>query len=388
MLASRRMCRAVAAVVAAVSLAALAVSCTGRSDQNSRAASYESMPRLTLQPGTAFCAQRDAPGCEFVDIMFAARGSDGRVALAGMGSRIAEFDSTGSFVRYIGARGRGPGEYRALAGLRYGARDHVAAYDFGNRRIVRFDRDGHGLPSEPAAFPPGVQGMGFAGDRIVFFTLPGAPTIGDTVTASFLGVDSTGAATVPLGAAPAHAIATGDGTLTPIPPPFRPNPRWAAGGDGSLYFVEGDRLRVLRADGSPHVVVDLAVEPPAVTEADLDSVRAERLDRPLGPGAGRMPPAMQAQFRRDLEASIAKAGHTFPMIADIVALDDGTLWTRETKLVAPDSARWNGFTRDGQPLGYILLPVRANILAGDRSRLLVVMHDADDVPTARWYALP
>lgn len=345
--------------------------------------SYDTMPRLALVPGAAFCAGADDEGCQFTDIVSGAVGPDGRVALASM-QQLSQFDSTGHFVRMIGRVGGGPGEYRTIAGLSYDRAGTLLLYDLGSRRLVSFDSAGSPRGSSRAELPSGAQELAFAGGRLVFAVLPGAASIGDSVETRFLTLDDTGGATVVLGRAPARAITTGDGTMRPITAPFSPAPRWGIGA-GGLFFTEGGALRITRADGAtPRVVVDMAVDAPPVTAADRDSVREVALRS--GPG-GPMLPGMEAALRRDLEQALASSEGvtTHPMVRSLVSLSGGTLWAREAVTAAPDSIRWNGFDSEGRPLGYILLPARARILAGDRDRMLVVTHDAMDVPRVRWY---
>lgn len=373
--------RGACALFTAALLVTLGGACAPGEAAGEGGTTYDGMPRLALTRGTAFCARPDADGCQFVDILVAAVGPDGRVALGGMGGELSQFDSTGRFVRRLGRRGSGPGEYRSVGAMTYDSSATLTLFDVPTR-LVRFDSAGGPLATSRVELAPGSLHAAFARGRLVFAVLPGAAAIGDPVDARFVAVDSAGAATAVLGHAPAHALGTGDGSLTPPLTAFAARPQWGIGRNGALYFAEGGALHIVRADGdAPRTIVDMDVTPPPVTAAELDSAR----ELMLRARAGRMPPEMARIFRQQAEDAVANAAAVHPMIGALAVLDHGTLWARETSAAVPDSIRWNGFGADGRPLGYILLPVRARILAGERDRLLVVTYGADDVPGAAWW---
>ncbi len=78
-----------------------------------------------------------------VDII---RLNDGNLLLSeSAGDRLSVLDRNGRFVKYIGKKGRGLGEF---VGPQFVAQDslgNIYATDFGNRRVCVFDKDGNGL---------------------------------------------------------------------------------------------------------------------------------------------------------------------------------------------------------------------------------------------------
>ncbi len=78
--------------------------------------------------------------------------SRGRIYVADVGqSHVTVFDSAGSFVRTIGRRGSGPGEFHQPMQLGIDNADTLFVYDVGLRRLTKFSPDGQfvvqkGLP--------------------------------------------------------------------------------------------------------------------------------------------------------------------------------------------------------------------------------------------------
>lgn len=83
---------------------------------------------------------------------------DGRLLVTeSAGDRISVLSSNGGFIKYIGKKGRGVGE---VVGPQYACEDengNIFVSDFGNSRIVVFDKDGNGT------FCFGGKGDGFEG---------------------------------------------------------------------------------------------------------------------------------------------------------------------------------------------------------------------------------
>ncbi|HEX6631812.1 MAG TPA: hypothetical protein VF048_12015 [Gemmatimonadaceae bacterium] len=345
---------------------------------------YDAMPVLTLEPEEMICAARADSSCAFVDVNVAAVGPDGRVALSDGMREIREFGADGQFVRQIGRLGRGPGEYRTVMAAGYDSAGVLTVFDVWGHRIVRFDSTGAAMDAAPAPQVIATQNAKVVGGRVLLFVLPGAEAIGDTVQARIVTVGMPGADTATLARFALPAIATGDGSLLPPQPPFTAAPyqRWTVAPDGAAYLADGARLRIDRVDGERRTIVDGVVTPHPVSDAERDAAR-ERLTR-VSPG---MSTASVESWRRQAEAALAAAPSAHPLVAELVALDDGTLWAREGAPADADSVRWNAFAPDGRPIGRLTLPARGRLVAGTRERLLLVTHDAFDVPIVGWYAV-
>lgn len=349
------------------------------------AMSYDAMPRLTLTPQAEICAGRDDAPCQFVRADIVAAGPDGRVVVGDGWGELREFDRDGQYVRTVGGKGAGPGEYQRLIAAGYDSAGRLTVFDQAGFRLQRFDTAGQVLEATTAHMLPRLIDIGMVRGRLAFFRLPGAAAIGDTVEANAVLLDPGTGDTTALPGVPAPAIATGDGSMFPLNPLFTAsvNWRWALSPDGALHLADGERLRIVRRDADgvpPRVLVDMAVEPRPVTAEELEAEAARLV------AAGRPAnTAMAATLRRMLDEAVAKAAKEHPLVSRLVILDDGTLLAREGARPSADSVRWNAFAADGTPLGHLVLPVGARVAAGRLARLLVVTPGELDVPRIVWY---
>src|SRR5690606_31727230 len=77
--------------------------------------------------------------------------------------QVRVFDSTGQWLRTLGQRGEGPGDFSLVAGLLAGDDDAISAWDIRQRRITRFTPDGNVIGLLQVERPAMVtDGMGHA----------------------------------------------------------------------------------------------------------------------------------------------------------------------------------------------------------------------------------
>lgn len=362
----------------------IASGCGGARDDQ---AIHEEMPRLSLTPLAQICVGGDEVPCQFVNAALATVAPDGRVAVADIFGELREFGRDGQFVRTVGARGGGPGEYRRLVAAGYDGLGRLTVLDQSAMRVQRFDGTGTVDGTATAPFIPGLIGVSVVHGKVALFSLPGASAIGDTVEAHLVLVDPASGDTSSLPGLPEPAIATGDGSMFPIPPLFTVMPieRWAVSPDGAFHLADRERLRIVRRDragGTPVVLVDLAVAPRPVTDQDIEAALARR--GPIGPPGNTV---VAAQLRRQLDAARENAPRVHPLVTRLVILDDGTLLARGSAPPGIDSVRWNAFSAEGDPVGYLLLSAGTSIAAGRLERMLLTIPDADDVPRIGWYGV-
>src|SRR5690606_18815193 len=75
------------------------------------------------------------------------------------------FDARGDFIRNIGARGKGPGEFSDITAMHVDHKNEVIVADQFNRRITRFDSNGEvisvqSIASETMRWPRDLQQAG------------------------------------------------------------------------------------------------------------------------------------------------------------------------------------------------------------------------------------
>ncbi|HEY0972756.1 MAG TPA: 6-bladed beta-propeller [Gemmatimonadales bacterium] len=347
---------------------------------------YDAMPRLSLSPVVEICAGSEDVQCQFVNAMLVTAAPDGRVAVADMMGELREFDREGRFVRTVGARGGGPGEYRRLVAAGYDEQGRLTVLDQAAMRVQRFDTAGAVSDATTAPMIPGLMGVSVVGGQVALFALPGATAVGDSVEVHVVLVDPSTGDTTSLPGLPEPAMATGDGSVFAMPPLFTVMPleRWGVSPDGALLLADGERLRIVRrgaGDEAPRVLVDLGAAPYPVTAGELEAEKARRLEEATRMGGGS--PTLQ----RTLDEAAASAPKTHPFVSRLVVLDDGTVFAREGVRPGADSVRWNAFTADGDPVGHLLLPADARIASGRFERLLVVTAGEHDVPRIIWFAV-
>jgi hypothetical protein len=86
---------------------------------------------------------REEPGQQLFRVVGAVRLSDGRLVVANRGSvDINYYDGSGEFVRAVGGRGGGPGEFEWLDWIARLDGDTIAAYDSSQQRVSWFDAEG------------------------------------------------------------------------------------------------------------------------------------------------------------------------------------------------------------------------------------------------------
>lgn len=119
--------------------------------------------RVSAEPQLTLGAEEGEPAQEFTWILQALRLDDGRIVVADQQSmEIRYFENTGAFVRSVGGRGGGPGEFARLEAIARLPDDSLFAY--GQWQATIFDPQGEFVRSfavEPPEtyMPMGPQGL-------------------------------------------------------------------------------------------------------------------------------------------------------------------------------------------------------------------------------------
>lgn len=304
---------------------------------------------------------------------------------------IRQFDSTGAFVRRVGARGQGPGEHEIVLGMAALKDGRLAVYDVGNQRINLYGPgDSAASWSIRTTSPPLYSDHSFAVDTLERFYLQvlmrtGAEAGGPRSRQAFFRV-TPGDSTIDTLFVP---------TFPPASPSVRLSPRgqWAVHPHG--YFVAGmnDRysfdlmrpegvLRIQRAASAP----DFDAAERAEWEAELENADPDILSMEVS--TGKAPVITYGD-----KPTLAKAK---PVYKSLAAAADGRIWVqlhtpaRKTDAPAekgggasplrpgvlplpgqkppPPQRRWREpvvydvFERDGRYLGPVAVPDRVTLL--------------------------
>lgn len=308
------------------------------------------------------------------------------------------FDSTGSLVRRFGRKGKGPGEFQALAWVGVDPSGGMAAYDFSLRRLSRFFADGTldkivSLESVPVG---SVQGQFEDGSvlfmrRIVSPAAESDPTklttglVRDSI--ELLRISPDGSSSTPVGRFPGiqelRAVGPG-GRIAPDVAPF--GLRTGIAVADTVFYVsteESWEIRVYRRDGSLHRVFQRQVGPEAVSASAKNKwkrMREEQLARQSS--GGPLPPEVLELYRYTALPDV------FPPHGDFRVDRTGNLWVENYRpFPAEDTlTTWIVFNPEGAIVATAELPnVQITEIGSDR--VVGVWRDEDDVPRVRVYRL-
>lgn len=305
---------------------------------------------------------------------------------------ITVFDSTGQYLRTLGRRGRGPGEFSRLSRVGW-TRDTLWVMDIGKLHL--FDRQLRYVRTiQPVVATPPA-----GADRVV----PG-PIMAD---GSILGIpiayvqrdreplalltDSGAVTRVLAEVATDHRSADVklNGHATTIANPWAADTRWFNASDGrSLVAVErpapqsGERARftILRIGLNGDTLVHRSVE---YTPIPLEAAARDRVYRELATRLSRIAAVTAAEMERQIRADLSAPAYHVP-VTDLVTGRDGTIWLRREE-VAGDSVAWEVYDQAGDLRGRLRLPAGLRVYRAQTERIWGVVTDSLDVPFVEVY---
>lgn len=320
----------------------------------------------------------------------AARLADQSIVVADGGStELRLFDARGRFVKVLGRKGGGPGEFPALEGLTRLAGDTMVVIA-GLGRAAYFDGKGAFLwnLNHRGAGPPASMIVAAFGDGTTVLAGIGNPaprTRGErwVHAAPFTLVDRSGAVRRALGDLPLSPMVMGE---YPSPPWFA-SPSSTANSATAFFVGLGTEysIRQYTRDGHLTRFVRRAWTPTPVTRRDIDAYVIEwgkRWIKKTGADADRE----REDLRDDAYESVV------PAFSELRVDDAGRLWVRTPDLRdAPRAgqlntmplvpSRWSVFSRDGVWLNDVTLPANFKPLEIGADYLLAVARNTDDVET-------
>lgn len=350
-----------------------------------------------------------------------------RIYVADASRRIRTYDSAGILLRTFGGQGKGPGEFAYIHSI-MPHRDTIGVFDFSQRRLTRFDSDGHVAGEEtisvgtlfdpralvsmialPRALVDGglivamnnhkqYPGPGLKRDTITLRRLP-------TVSAAYAMQNGWDTATTPTRPVHSHTRwiwMEKDGTSYRWGPLWSAVPQVAFDEDGHIYTTDGMRYRitVFSADGAHVRTILRNHDPVRITGKLVDEYYAfvasvtdtMGLGPPGAPQIGREPGASNARTRTQLELERREVPHgsEMPALGRMLVARTGAIWIERPDLV-DDPIRyewderprpqqyWDVFDKDGRFRGTVLLPKRFSPRAVTDNAMIGVSRDEDDI---------
>ena len=324
---------------------------------------------------------------------------------------LRQYDSAGTFVRTIGGKGGGPGEYQAANGLVRLRDGRLVLWDPRNTRFNVYDTAGTLLTSW--RFESGLHTGGYGGlladtaDNLYAMHWFRAPDTteqqlpGERSGYMVVGVDGVVKDSVlppAVDLPPAQIVASREGSTSSNSVPFAPQRVWTITAHGHVASGAGDRYAVtVHRPGGPlrieREVAPLPVDGDEKANAEEIAIANMRRTDPSWRWNG--PPIPD----------------TKPLLRSIRAGADGRLWLQRSQpgeRVEPDPAppqgdprdrmpprRWREPTAydvwepDGRYVGFLRLPPRTQLLHTHGERAWGVETDSLDVPyVVRFRLLP
>jgi len=324
--------------------------------------------------------------------------SDGGVAvLDDQAAEVRVFGSDGAYVRTVGTKGEGPGEFQAPRSVTRLPGDTLAVYDYRAARITRFGPrgslgrivtltfEGYGRPTGTSLFADGSvvassrlsspgakvppEGLSFTVDSAVLQVNGDDGALRDTVAVipsleRFRDLDISPSA-ISIRLYPAAFDRSGVFIA-------HPDGIWCGFGDRwelrLLDPADGHVKRILRASGLERPLTDAEAE--AILKASLAQARD--------------PEDLRArQHRYDVSPRPAMR----PTYNQVLVDDQARLWLEEWPGADTNTRRWWVFAADAALLGYVDVPGSFRLVAVTGDQAWGVTHDDLDVSYVVRYAV-
>ncbi len=329
--------------------------------------------------------------------------SDGRIVLAdARTSSLALFDSSGAFVRLLGQRGEGPGEFQGITAVTREWGDTIAVVDLHyGRRLTRVTNDGvfvgrDLLPLDtssalrratPAMIGQERRAIGYlqkgtllAYIRTAFTRIAPAPGQSrlhhDTLVLQSLNVatgDVQQLGMVPYGTV--YEYTTAGRLLWSDWAPFAPR-GWVAVGENGYFYGRADRyeIGVFTPNGIPKRFVRMCLGPVIVDSKLRDAHKRRMIER------------AEAQYKALSEEALDAAPQrtTGPFFEGLLADRSGWIWIGDVTLPG-DPHRWLVVDPSGVVRAMVALEPGVRLAEVGSTHLLGIRTDGDDLQTVVIY---
>jgi hypothetical protein len=355
---------------------------------------------------------------QFFRVTALAVAPDGAVLVGDGSGTIREFDGAGGFVRSIGRRGDGPGEFQRPSAL-YVYGDTVAVVDGNLYRITEFDRTGTVLQTSTyrhertVAYPVArVDGEWLVSPWEGGWNLEVGRARRDTtrvmragrLTVQTTAGDGPAAQTmqpvVEYETGRTYGIAYGSEGMTANSPLWEPRPTHAVDASGNVYLSRGSpyRIDVYDVDGVHWRSITRA-HVPVLTTTELNERYWQKVDTYLDTTSNR-----HGEWHITVAAERGRGdlpvNETLPALGRLIVSDEGMLWAQRPDLL-PDplllewtregtrqDSYWDVFDHEGRFLATVHLPAAFTARAAAGRSLYGVLRDDMDVEHIARFPLP
>jgi hypothetical protein len=319
-------------------------------------------------------------GSELLFVNGVRRIPGGTIALANDATKeIRLYDGSGEYLRSIGRRGSGPGEFIHVSLVPSGASGFLA-FDALQQRLSRFDAEGRFLDQSSLA----GKGLGaitplwsYPDSMLLLRTHSRLPDPTETGTVrgeemvALIRLDGTMVRSFGSWHGDEMVLrAKGEG-VTGGSPPF-PRLLVVAASDSQVVIGDGEayELRWFDRGGKLRTILRVAVKSPRVTHAMVEGYR----ERVLGHARGAYE---QEEWTRLSTDDVFP--DRFPAYDQALVSQEGELWVRDYRIPGATTARWHIFGRDGMPKGQAELPAAFTPTVIDREGLTGIGRDSLDL---------
>lgn len=315
--------------------------------------------------------QEGEPEYQFFGLSDATRLPDGTLVASNVGSSELRFYSPeGDFVRSVGRRGAGPGEFGQFSSLRVCPMrgDRLAVEDAANDRINVFDHEGEYISTfrleagpESGGRPAQVVGC-VSEDLLLGHSYPGGGILrgdpGDIIDGevNYVAVDTTGGIAVDLArvATRPRFVNEAGGVVHYPYIPLSPE-RLSASGRGSLYLSRNGSASVERRDERGEVTS--IARWVGVDREAVPSIWSRFVDESL---AEIQRENTRRRYAR-LYAQDLPLPDSTPALQELMLDAEGNLWAERYRLPWTRARLWDVLDPQGQWLGAVELPAVADV---------------------------
>lgn len=261
------------------------------------------------------------------------------------------FDLDGAFVRTIGTKGAGPGEFEGASSVDISRNGEIWVMEMQKGRLSILDSNGEYVRTGQVNstgwdywnYPGGFDRMGRYNAMVLSFDEEGTTELLARFDQFFAPLD-----TIPLPASPEESerfqiVRDGGASTMTVPVPFTGSFDWSFSSSGNFWtlFTETYELVEITASGKALRRVIKEFEPSPVTTADIEAA-IESLTWFINQGG---------------KVDLSRFPKTKPIITSFFSDDEGNIWVMRVATSPEDEGRlFDLFTPKGQFLGMIRLP--------------------------------